>query len=163
MEGRHFWCLVIQPTLISRILEAQQKDEGLKKWFAKASAKEPEKWSVEPDGAFRCRNRLCVPNTENLRKDILNEAHKSRFTVHPRGTKMYKDLKRNFWWEGMKWDVAEYVSKCLTCQQVKAEHQKPSGLLQPLPIPQWKWEHISTDFVVGLPRSQQNHDAIWEL
>ena len=76
---------------------------------------------------------------------------------------MYKDLKRNFWWEGMKRDIAEYVSKCITYQQVKAEHQKPSGLLQPLPIPEWKWEHISMDFVVGLPRSQQNHDAIWVI
>ena len=63
----------------------------------------------------------------------------------------------------MKRDVAEHVSKCLTCQQVKAEHQRPSGLLQPLSIPQWKWEHITMDFVVGLPRSQQNHDSIWVI
>ena len=71
---------------------------------------------------------------------------------------MYKDLKRHFWWEGMKREVAVHVSKCLTCQQVKAKHQ---SLLQTLPIPQWKWEHITMDFVVGLPRTQQNHDAIW--
>ena len=63
----------------------------------------------------------------------------------------------------MKRDVADYVSKCFTYQQVKADHQKSSGLLQPLPIPQWKWEHISMDFVVGLPRSQQNHDAFWVI
>ena len=61
----------------------------------------------------------------------------------------------------MKREVAVYVSKCLTCQQVKAKHQRLAGLLQPLPIPRWKWEHITMDFVVGLPRSQQNHDAIW--
>ena len=84
-------------------------------------------------------------------------------TVHPGGTKMYKDLKRNFWWEGMKREIATYVSQCLTFQQVKAEYQKPPGLLQPLPVPQWKWEHISMDFVVGLPRSQQGHDAIWVI
>ena len=63
----------------------------------------------------------------------------------------------------MKREVAEYVPKCFTCQQVKVEHQKPSGLLQPLPIPEWKWEHITMDFVVGLPRSQQNHDSIWAI
>ena len=102
-------------------------------------------------------------DVESLRKDILDEAHKSRLTVHPGGTKMYRDLKQNFWWEGMKREVAEYVSKCLICQQVKVEHQRPLGLLQPLPIPQWKWEHITMDFVVGLPRSQQNHDSIWVI
>ena len=66
---------------------------------------------------------LCVPDNDELRKDILDEAHKSRMTIHPGGTKMYKDLKRNFWWEGMKREVAEYVAKCFTCQQVKVEHQ----------------------------------------
>ena len=58
--GRHFGCLVMQPTLISRILEAQQEDEEMKKWFARASAKEPEEWSIGADGGFRCRDRLCV-------------------------------------------------------------------------------------------------------
>ena len=61
----------------------------------------------------------------------------------------------------MKREVTVHISKCLTCQQVKAEHQRPAGLLQPLSIPQWKWEHIIMDFVVGLPRTQQNHNAIW--
>jgi len=70
-------------------------------------------------------------------------------------------LKTHYWWPGMKRDIAEYVARCLTCQQVKAEHQKPGGLLQPLPIPIWKWEHITMDFVVGMPRSLKHHDAIW--
>ena len=63
----------------------------------------------------------------------------------------------------MKKDVANFVSKCLTCQQVKAKHKIPYGLLQPLPIPEWKLEHITMDFVVGLLRSQQNHDVIWVI
>ncbi|XP_073298319.1 uncharacterized protein [Primulina huaijiensis] len=71
------------------------------------------------------------------------EAHKSKFSVHPGSTKMYRDLKNNFWWYGMKRDVAEFVSRCQVCQQVKAEHQQPGGLPQPLKIPEWKWEHIS--------------------
>ncbi|XP_075499114.1 uncharacterized protein LOC142537488 [Primulina tabacum] len=75
---------------------------------------------------------------------------------------MYRDLKMNFWWNGMKRDVAEFVSKCQVCQQVKAEHQRPGGLLQPLEIPEWKWEHISMDFVVGLPKSRQGQDGIWD-
>ena len=120
--GQHFGCLVVQPTIINRILEAQKENEGLQTWFAKVLAKDPENWSIGPDGALKSRVRLCVPDIGTLRKDILEEAHKSRMTVHPGGTKMYKDFKRNFWWEGMKQDVAEYVSKCITCQQVKAEH-----------------------------------------
>lgn len=61
----------------------------------------------------------------------------------------------------MKRDVVEYVSRCLTCQQVKVEHQRPRGLLQPLLIPQWKWEHVSIDFVIGLPSNYKTHDSIW--
>ncbi|GJR80853.1 putative reverse transcriptase domain-containing protein [Tanacetum coccineum] len=76
-------------------------------------------------------------------------------------TKMYHDLKQHFWWSGMKRDVATFVSKCLICQQVKIEHQRASGLLQPLEIPVWKWDKISMDFVTGLPRTQRKHDAIW--
>ncbi|WP_251363027.1 integrase zinc binding domain-containing protein, partial [Escherichia coli] len=66
---------------------------------------------------------------------------------------MYQDLKTQFWWEGMKEDVAKWVSKCLTCQQVKAEHQRPGGLLQPLEVPEWKWEDITMDFIIGLPKT----------
>ena len=79
------------------------------------------------------------------------------------GTKMFRDMKRTFWWAGMKRDVGEYVSRCLTCQQVKAEFQRPSGLLQPLEIPNWKWEGISMDFVDGLPKSQRGNESIWVI
>ena len=67
---------------------------------------------------------------------------------------MYHNIRDLYWWDGLKKDVADYVAKCLTCQQVKAEHQKPSGKLQPLPIPEWKWERITMDFVTKLPRSK---------
>ncbi len=63
----------------------------------------------------------------------------------------------------MKRDVAEFVSKCLTCQQVKVEHYAPAGLLHPLPVPEWKWERITMDFVIGLPRTQNSHDAVWVI
>ena len=76
---------------------------------------------------------------------------------------MYKDLKENFWWPDMKREIVEWVSKCLTYQKVKAEHQRPSGLLQPLHIPEWKWGHLAMDFVVGLPRTTTNHNAIWVI
>ena len=157
----------VQPTLISRIIQGQAHDE-----FSCAKLAElvvdlldvcPSEWSVGLDGGLRYRWRLCVPDSCDLKGEILREAHRSRYTVHPGSTKMYKVMRRQFWWNGMKKDVAEYVSKCLTCQQVKAEHQRPGGLLQPLSIPTWKWEQISMDFVTGLPKSKIGHDAIWVI
>ncbi|GJU02234.1 putative reverse transcriptase domain-containing protein [Tanacetum coccineum] len=76
---------------------------------------------------------------------------------------MYQDLKQLYWWPNMKADIATYVSKCLTCAKVKAEHQKPSGLLQQPEIPVWKWERISMDFIVGLPRTPSGYDSIWVI
>ena len=61
---------------------------------------------------------------------------------------MYYDLHRQYWWNGIKCDVASFVARCLTCQQVKAEHRRPTGLLQPFPILEWKWEHVMMDLVL---------------
>ncbi len=74
---------------------------------------------------------------------------------------MYQDLKQQFWWASMRREIAEYVALCDVCQRVKAEHQKPAGLLQPLKIPEWKWEEIGMDFITGLPRTSAGHDSIW--
>ncbi|GJW70220.1 putative reverse transcriptase domain-containing protein [Tanacetum coccineum] len=80
-----------------------------------------------------------------------------------RSDKMYQDLKLLYWWPNMKADIATYVSKCLTCAKVKAEHQKPSGLLQQPEIPVWKWERIIMDFVSGLPKTLSGYDTIWVI
>ena len=82
--------------------------------------------------------------------------------MHPSRNKIYLTLKKNLV-ERDEADIAEFVSKCLTCQQVKIEHQRPAGLLQSLPIPIWKWEHITMDFVVGLPRYTRGFDSIWVI
>ena len=71
------------------------------------------------------------------------------------------DMKRVFFWAGMKKDVAEYVARCLVCQQVKAEQKKPGGLLHPLEVPLWKWESVSMDFIDGLPRLRKGNTGIW--
>jgi hypothetical protein len=76
---------------------------------------------------------------------------------------MYKDVKTIYWWYDMKQDIVEYVSLCDTCQRVKVEHQRPVGLLQPLKIPEWKWEEIGMDFIVGLPRTQARYNSIWVI
>jgi hypothetical protein len=94
-----------------------------------------------------------VPDVKDLRRLILSEAHDTAYSIHPGSTKMYYDLKERFWWYGMKRSVVEYVAICDTCQRVKAEHQRPAGRLQPLKIPEWKWEEITMDFIVGLPRT----------
>jgi hypothetical protein len=72
-------------------------------------------------------------------------------------------LKTRYWWYGIKRDIAKYVSLCDTYQRVKAEHQRPAGVLEPLKIPEWKWEEIRMDFIVGLPRTQAGYDSIWVI
>ncbi|GKE59323.1 putative reverse transcriptase domain-containing protein [Tanacetum coccineum] len=91
----------------------------------------------------------------------MDEAHKARYSVHPRADKMYHILQDTYWWLGMKRDIAAYVSKCLTCSKVKVEHQRPLGLLQQPEIPEWKWDNITMDFIMKLPRSKSRHDTIW--
>ena len=108
-------------------------------------------FSVKEDGSLYFRDRLCVLADSELKKELLHEAHNSVFTMNLGGNKMYQDLKHNYWWKGMKRDVTDYVYKCLTCQQVKVEHQVPSVLLNPIPNQQWKWDNIVMDFVSGLP------------
>ncbi|GKA37034.1 putative reverse transcriptase domain-containing protein [Tanacetum coccineum] len=93
----------------------------------------------------------------------MHESHKSKYSIHPGSDKMYHDLKKLYWWPNMKAIIAEYVSKCLTCSRVKAECQKPSGLLVQPEIPMWKWERITMDFVTKLPKTSTGHDAIWVI
>jgi hypothetical protein len=109
------------------------------------------------------KKRLCVPEVQEIRELILCEAHDSTYSIHPGSTMMYHDLKSKYWWYGMKTAIAEYVALCDNYQRVKAEHQRPAGLLQPLKIPQWKWEEISMDFIVGLPATQSGYDSIWVI
>ena len=90
----------------------------------------------------------------------MEEAHFSAYSIHLGSTKMYHDLKDTYWWNGMKRDIAYFMSKYLTCQQVKLEHHRPSKLLQQLPILEWKWDMIAMDFVSGLPRTSSGYDAI---
>jgi hypothetical protein len=104
-----------------------------------------------------------VPNLKKLKYKILREAHESAYSIHPGGNKMYHDLKATYWWYGMKRDITEYVALCDTCQLVKAEQQRPAGLLQPLQVPEWKWEEIAKDFIVGLSMTQSGYDSIWAI
>ncbi|MCI40457.1 hypothetical protein A2U01_0061690, partial [Trifolium medium] len=108
------------------IVQAQMNDPDVQRRI-----NNPE-FSIATDGAILYNGRLCVPNDVELKHLIMSESHKSGFSIHPGSTKMYQDLKRNFWWPNMKTEIAEFVSRYVVCQQVKIEHQKPAGLLQPL-------------------------------
>ena len=77
----------------------------------------------------RFRGCFCVPQKSDVKMDILREAHRTPYTVHPGETKMYRDLKQSFWWKRMKVDIARYVASCGAYQQVKAQHKRPAGLL----------------------------------
>jgi hypothetical protein len=118
-------------------------------------------FNEDGQGIVWFEKRVCVPPDPELRKLILQEAHDSPYSIYLGNTKMYMDLKGSFWWSNMKRDIAEYIALCDICNRVKAEHQKPVGLLQPLPIPEWKWDNVGMDFITGLPRTKSGYDSIW--
>ena len=84
---------------------------------------------IHGEGTLRLGTRLYVLDVDELRKEIMEKAHFSAYSIHPGSTKMYHDLKDTYWWNGIKRDITDFMSKCLTCQQVKLEHQRPSDLL----------------------------------
>ncbi|GKB43706.1 putative reverse transcriptase domain-containing protein, partial [Tanacetum coccineum] len=114
-------------------------------------------------GTLCLNGRSWLPCYGDLRTVIMHESHKSKYSIHPGSDKMYQDMKKLYWWPNMKADIATYVRKCLTCARVKAEHQRPSGLLVQPEIPQWKWDNITMDFVTKLPKSSQGYDTIWVI
>ncbi|KAG8498138.1 hypothetical protein CXB51_007053 [Gossypium anomalum] len=152
-----------KPTFLQQICEAQKNDEKLQVKRAQCESSNDPEFQVGSDGCLLFKGRVCVPQNSELIQKILREAHSSTMSVHPGSNKMYNDLKKMYWWSGMKRDISEFVSRCLICQQVKAEHQVPSGLLQPITILEWKWERITMDFVSGLPLSLRKKDAIWVI
>ncbi|KAL0544915.1 hypothetical protein IC582_020045 [Cucumis melo] len=155
--------LTVQPTLRQRIIDAQRNDPYLVEKRGLVEAGQVVEFSISSDGGLLFERRLCVPSDSAVKTELLSEAHSSPFSMHPGSTKMYQDLKWVYWWRNMKREVAEFVSKCLVCQQVKAPRQKPAGLLQPLSIPEWKWENVSMDFITGLPRILRGFTVIWVM
>ncbi|KAJ9566000.1 hypothetical protein OSB04_001966 [Centaurea solstitialis] len=150
-------------SLMERIKVSQTEALREKNLKDEVMVKQKELLSEDSCGLKLFQGRIWVPKLGGNRELLLEEAHKSKYSIHPGSTKMYRDLKMNYWWPIMKLDVAKYVEKCVTCLQVKAEHQKPYGNLQPLEIPEWKWEHVTMDFVTKLPRTLRGHDTIWVI
>ncbi|GJX82141.1 putative reverse transcriptase domain-containing protein [Tanacetum coccineum] len=165
--------MTISLDLPKQILNAQteaRKPENIKSedvgGMLIENAKFPEairEQKLEPraDGTLCLNGRSWLPCYGDLRTVIMHESHKSKYSIHPGSDKMYQDMKKLYWWPNMKADIATYVSKCLTCAKVKAEHQRPSGLLVQPKIPEWKWDNITMDFVTKLPKTSQGYDTIW--
>ena len=153
--------LTMQPTLRQKIIDAQSNDPYLVERRRLVGIGKIDEFSITSDGGLLFERRFCVPVNSAVKIDLLEEAHNSPFSMHPGSMKMYQNLKRFYWWRGMKREVAEFVSKCLVCQQIKVPRQKPAGLLQPLSVPEWKWENVLMNFITGLPRTLKGYTMIW--
>ncbi|GKA53151.1 putative reverse transcriptase domain-containing protein [Tanacetum coccineum] len=153
--------MIIQSRVKRMILAAQSKAFKQENAPAERLHGLDQQMERKEDENLYFMDRIWVPLVGGVRTIIMEEAHKTRYSVHPGADNMYHDLRDMYWWSGMKRDTAIYVSKCLTCSKVKAEHQRPSGLLQQPEIPEWKWDNITMDFITKLPRSKSGHDTIW--
>eukprot|EP00253_Pinus_taeda_P011485 PITA_11485 len=137
--------------------EYQQLKQQIQQSDGKDSQQE---FTIDDAGIVYFKQRIYVPNQNKIKGLIMDEFHISHYAGHLGYQKMMTAIRKEYFWPGMKKDIVEYLARCLECQQIKAEHQHPAGLLQPLPIPEWKWEIISMDFITGLPRTKKNNDSI---
>ncbi|KAI3779509.1 hypothetical protein L2E82_09230 [Cichorium intybus] len=160
VKGRSMRIEVVS-TLIQKIKEAQDSaltEENIKK--EKLGKKVV--FEVNTQGLRIFKGRIWVPRYGATRKIVLDDSHKSKYSIHPGSTKTYPDLKQHYWWPEMKKRIAKYISHCETCAQVKSEHQVPYGNAQSLQIPAGKWEEVTMDFVMGLSRTRRGHDSSWD-
>nr|AAX92822.1 retrotransposon protein, putative, Ty3-gypsy sub-class [Oryza sativa Japonica Group] len=153
--------LEAKPTLLDQIREAQKNDPDMHGILKNMKQGKAAGFTEDEHGTLWNGNRVCVPDNKELKQLILQEAHESPYSIHPGSTKMYLDLKEQYWWVSMKREIAEFVALCDVCQRVNAEHERPAGLLQPLQVPEWKWDEIGMDFITGFPKTQGGYDYIW--
>jgi hypothetical protein len=151
--------------LRGEFIVAQSSDEGVTHIKRRLTEGDPmvDCFHVDDEGTLWFKDHLVVPKNHELRKKIFDEVHTSKYSIHPGSTKMYHDLKAQFWWTRMKCETAHYVVECDTCRRVKADHMRHARLLQPLNIPAWKWEDINMDVILGLSLSTRKFDSIWVI
>nr|GEX22018.1 putative reverse transcriptase domain-containing protein [Tanacetum cinerariifolium] len=155
--------MTLHPKLPSQILKAQTeaiKEENIEAENLRGMDKA---FEVHPDRSRCIKNQSWLPLFGDLGDLIMHESHKLKYSIHSGSDKMYQDLKKHYRWPNMKAIITEYVGKYLTCSRVKAECQKPSGLLVQPKIPTWKWDRITMDFVTKLPKTSSGHDTIWSM
>nr|GEU68077.1 putative reverse transcriptase domain-containing protein [Tanacetum cinerariifolium] len=147
--------------VVADALSRKEREKPLRKEDLERMQKQI--FEIRTNGIRYHDKRIWLPLHEGLRDLIMHESYKSKYSIHPGSTKMYQNLRRLYWWPNIKADIATYVDQCLTCAKVKAEHMKPSGLLQQPEIPKWKWENVTMDFMTGLPRTLSGYDLIWVI
>jgi hypothetical protein len=157
--------ITLTSTLRDEIKVAQKNDEGMGDIKKRMHEGDPKVacFLEDAEGTIWLKERLVLPKKEKLKKKILDKSHTPRYCIHPRSTKMYHDLRQQFWWTRMKRETSRSVSQCDTYRKVKANYMKPGGLLQPLNILEWKWDDISMVFIVGLPLTAHKFDSIWVI
>ncbi|GJV83158.1 putative reverse transcriptase domain-containing protein [Tanacetum coccineum] len=155
--------LTISLNLPMQILNAQVEARKEENFGTEDLCGMIKKLEQRTDGTLCLNRRSWIPCQGNLKELIMHESHKSKYSIHHGSDKMYQYLKKLYWWPNMKEEIATYVSKCLTCAKVKAECQKPSGLLVQPVIPVWKGENITMDFVTKLPKTSTGQDTIWVI
>ena len=155
--------LAVEPDLLDSIKRIQGYDSEAHKIKRYLAEGKPSFFTIAEDGTLYFKGRLVVPCAEknlDMTQEVIKEAHDTPLCIHPGSRKMYQDIRQRFWWSNMKQDIARYVAECDVCRRIKAEHQRPAGTLQPISIPEWKWDHVEMDFVTGFPKSQKGNDAI---
>jgi len=130
--------LKIDSDFLKSIKEAQKQDVKFVDLLVANNQAEDSDFKVDDQGVLRFWGRICILDNDEMKKMILEESHRSSLSIHPGATKMYHDLKKLFWWSGLKREVAQFVYSCLICQKSKVEHQKPAGLMTRLDVPEWK-------------------------
>jgi hypothetical protein len=143
---------------VTQLVKAYAKD----KWFR--DPKNVSDLTLAPNGIwFKIRDhdkaQIVVPSDPQLRQTLMHEFHDAAYAGHPGVHKMYSNLYKHYWWNGMHSDVKEYVQHCAKCQQNKTLPYT-SGHLQPMDLPAQRWESISMDLITGLPKTQSGHDSI---
>nr|GEZ25443.1 putative reverse transcriptase domain-containing protein [Tanacetum cinerariifolium] len=155
--------MTIQLRVKDKILVDQGEASKVKNALVEMLRGLDQQMEKKEDEGLYVMDQIWVTLVGDVRKIIMDEAHMTKYSIHPQADKMYNDLRDMYWWPSMERGITTYVSKCLTCSKVKAEHQRPLGLLQQPEIHKWKWDRITMDFITKLPRSSSGHDTIWTL
>ena len=150
----------LRQQIVNHVAEDEMYAQVKDKLQQQSLEKRYEGYKLEEDGLITYKDKIYIPNVAVFRRVVMDAIHQAPYYGHPRYQKTIATTRTQYFWAEMKKDIAEYISKCMKCQLVKVEHQHPAGLLQPFPVPEWKWEVIFMDFITGFPMTVRQHGSI---